>query len=63
MELREKLVSNYALSKSKNNINIPKLSINNVDPKQICNSLNSYFCAVGSNLVSKITTTQKEFKQ
>jgi len=65
-QLWSNLNRTFSLSKSKNNINIPKLSINNVDvtdPKQICNSLNSYFCAVGSNLASKITTTQKEFKQ
>ena len=41
----------FSLSKTKNNINIPKLSVNNVDitnPKLICISLNNYFCAVDS---------------
>ena len=56
----------FSLSKTKNNINIPKLSVNNVDitnPKLICNSLNNYFCAVGSNLATKIVTSQNEFKK
>ena len=42
------------------------MSVNNIDitnPKEICNSFNDYFCAVGSNLASKITTSCDEFKQ
>ena len=60
------LNSTFSLSKTKNNINIPKLSISNVDitnPKQICDSFNSYFCAVSSNLAAQITTSQNEFKK
>ena len=65
-QLWSNLNRTFSLFKTKNNINIPKLSINNVDitnPKQICNSFNGYFCSVGSNLAAKITTSQNEFKK
>ena len=42
------------------------MSVNNVDitnPKLICNYLNNYFCAVGSNLATKIKTSPNEFKK
>ena len=65
-QLWSNLNRTFSLSKTKNKINIPKLSVNNIDitnPKEICNSFNDYFCAVGSNLASKITTSCDEFKQ
>ena len=56
---------NFSLSKTKTYISIPKLCINNVDitdQKLICNSMNNYFCSVGSNLAAKIKNSLNEFQ-
>ena len=49
-------LTSTAIPKPKLIISIPKLCINNVDitdQKLICNSMNNYFCSVGSNLAEK----------
>jgi len=54
----------FSLSKPISNVKIPKLTVNGedlTDPKDICNSFNSYFCSVGKKLVSRIIGGKNEF--
>ena len=53
------LNSVVSISKIKNKVNIPKLTVNDFEvtnTKEICNILNDYFCSIGLTLGQKINS-------
>ena len=60
------LNSVVSMSKIKNKVNIPKLTVNDsevTNTKEICNILNDYFCSIGLTLGQKINCGITDFLQ
>ena len=60
------LNSAVSMSKIKNKVNIPKLTVNDsevTNTKESCNILNNYFCSIGPTLGQKINCGISDYLQ